>query len=66
MGQQLFPGLVFVFQPAFGNYRAFLTGGMTDPSRWIFGWHNGFQSFPSLKDIGQPTKKISRGVYALA
>lgn len=66
MSEELFPGMVFVTQPGFGNYRVFLTGGMRDANLWRTGKYNDRYSFESLKAIGAPVRKIDKGVYALA
>ena len=56
------PALVAVFQPAFGCYHVFMTGGLRDASQWMRG---NWQGWSSMGGVPHGSVKVSRGVYSL-
>lgn len=61
MPKQLYPGLVFVFEPAYSHYRVFFTGGLADPERWIFGTWDGLRT---IEQLPEGSKRLAKGVYS--
>ena len=60
----IFPSLVILYYPTTNDYKAFMTGGLQDPSKWLRGSINGQHSFSKDEFKQLKTEKITKAVYA--
>ena len=63
-GKELFPSMVLLYYPVFGDYKAFMTGGSNHSTSWIRGSINGQHSFTPSEFKTLKTKKLARALYS--